>query len=146
MLPMSNTTVVPGATETQQLRVIAPIGVATFPLQKRILVNLFLTGTSPFTIKNPIQHWWASGSRPSRFLRIPSRANQRDMILYSNQLIAYISYDFSHLMLMVISSELLACATCIHGANPYRNVSISHGNWDPLSPSSSRRVSSSMHA
>ena len=42
MLPISNTTVTPGATETQQMRVVAPVGVSRLTILFLLLLTIFI--------------------------------------------------------------------------------------------------------
>jgi len=73
MLPMSNPNVNPGSTETQQMRVIAPVGVSFFhSLVYCNYANRHFLERCAFA-STDIVHYKRSGrSRPGRFLRIPS--------------------------------------------------------------------------
>ena len=77
MLPISSADVQPGATETQQMRVIAPAGVSLSPFpafSARLikLIVLFLSGKYTTTVAIDIQRWRPTYPRSSRFRRFPS--------------------------------------------------------------------------
>lgn len=84
MLPMSNPDVSPGSVETQQMRVIAPVGVS---FQLRLLISklysaqfntlhlfviCFCIGKRKTKITNNVLAGGKSHSRPGRFRRVPT--------------------------------------------------------------------------
>lgn len=70
---MSNTAVAPNATETQQMRIVAPVGVSTFIScgASRNLKDRLLTERCAFAATHILLHRWSELPRPNRFFRIP---------------------------------------------------------------------------
>ena len=74
---MSNSDVQPGATETQQMRVIAPPGVSPCPKvpADKLMCASIGTVECAATIARGIHACWSSNTGSGRFLGIPSRTD-----------------------------------------------------------------------
>ena len=79
---MSNPNINPGAVETQQMRVVAPVGVssALFRLLISLTDNSNSTEQRPLTFTHCIQHRWTSTPRPGRLCWIPTWSHRHTVL------------------------------------------------------------------
>ena len=93
MLAMSNPNVNPGGVETQQMQIKAPVGVCPFPHSRLLSVSRSLTRLMVFlALPVPastqttylILGQWATDTRPSRFLWVSSKSDDRWPAIYDH--------------------------------------------------------------
>jgi AP-1 complex subunit gamma-1 len=72
LLPMSATDIAPGATETQQMRVVAPPGVSLHTERTFELMTEFFSEQCPFEVEDNIHRWCPADHRSGRLLWFPS--------------------------------------------------------------------------
>ena len=74
MLPMSSPDVNPGATETQQMRVIAPVGVSPHSLLPELPAK-FCTGEHTIAATDIVRPGRSANTRTGRLCRLPPGAD-----------------------------------------------------------------------